>query len=137
MFLQGQLAVHGLAILLGRNEAGISNWGKTFLHHTVEGGNRHKFPHFRFDNTQSSSLFQWVRKMSQPARRSNSWERGGHLTRASEHGLSGECRVGAEPSPKTILGQKKGMRWMGGPTDGRTRTAGPSWVLGVRVRTVH
>ena len=26
--LSGQLAVHGLAILLGRNEAGISNRGK-------------------------------------------------------------------------------------------------------------
>ena len=35
MFRQGQLAVHGLAILLGRNEAGISNRGKKFLHHTV------------------------------------------------------------------------------------------------------
>ena len=35
MFRQGQLAVHGLAILLGRNEAGISNKGKTFLHHAV------------------------------------------------------------------------------------------------------
>ena len=35
MFRQGQLAVHGLAILLGRNEAGISNRGKFFLHHTV------------------------------------------------------------------------------------------------------
>ena len=30
MFRQGQLAVHGLAILLGRNEAGISNRGKIF-----------------------------------------------------------------------------------------------------------
>ena len=30
MFRQGQLAVHGLAILLGRNEAGISNRGKFF-----------------------------------------------------------------------------------------------------------
>ena len=37
MFRQGQLAVHGLAILLGRNEAGISNRGKTFLHHAVYG----------------------------------------------------------------------------------------------------
>ena len=27
----GQLAVHGLAILLGRNEAGISNRGKFFF----------------------------------------------------------------------------------------------------------
>ena len=36
MFRQGQLAVHGLAIFLGRNEAGISNRGKTFLHHAVE-----------------------------------------------------------------------------------------------------
>ena len=36
MFRQGQLAVHGLAILLGRNEAGISNWGKIFLHHAVD-----------------------------------------------------------------------------------------------------
>ena len=27
--------VHGLAILLGRNEAGISNRGKKFLHHAV------------------------------------------------------------------------------------------------------
>ena len=35
MFRQGQLAVHGLAILLGRNEAGISNRGKKFLHHAV------------------------------------------------------------------------------------------------------
>ena len=35
MFRQGQLAVHGLAILLGRNEAGISNRGKSFLHHAV------------------------------------------------------------------------------------------------------
>ena len=35
MFRQGQLAVHGLAILLGRNEAGISNRGKFFLHHPV------------------------------------------------------------------------------------------------------
>ena len=35
MFRQGQLAVHGLAILLGRNEAGISNRGRTFLHHAV------------------------------------------------------------------------------------------------------
>ena len=35
MFRQGQLAVHGLAILLGRNEAGISNRGKNFLHHAV------------------------------------------------------------------------------------------------------
>ena len=35
MFRQGQLAVHGLAILLGRNEAGISNRGKIFLHHAV------------------------------------------------------------------------------------------------------
>ena len=35
MFRQGQLAVHGLAILLGRNEAGISNRGKLFLHHAV------------------------------------------------------------------------------------------------------
>ena len=30
MFRQGQLAVHGLAILLGRNEAGISKLGKIF-----------------------------------------------------------------------------------------------------------
>ena len=29
------MAVHGLAILLGRNEAGISNRGKFFLHHAV------------------------------------------------------------------------------------------------------
>ena len=36
MFCQGQLAVHGLAILLGRNEAGISNRGKNFLHHAVQ-----------------------------------------------------------------------------------------------------
>ena len=36
MFRQGQLAVQGLAILLGRNEAGISNKGKNFLHHAVE-----------------------------------------------------------------------------------------------------
>ena len=36
MFRQGQLAVHGLAILLGRNEAGISNRGKIFLHHAVQ-----------------------------------------------------------------------------------------------------
>ena len=35
MLRQGQLAVHGLAILLGRNEAGISNRGKTFLLHAV------------------------------------------------------------------------------------------------------
>ena len=35
MFRQGQLAVHGLVILLGRNEAGISNMGKFFLHHAV------------------------------------------------------------------------------------------------------
>ena len=35
MFRQGQLAVHGLAILLGRNEAGISNRGNIFLHHAV------------------------------------------------------------------------------------------------------
>ena len=36
MFRPGQLAVHGLAILLGRNEAGISNRGKIFLHHAVQ-----------------------------------------------------------------------------------------------------
>ena len=35
MFRQGQLAVHGLASLLGRNEAGISNRGKFILHHAV------------------------------------------------------------------------------------------------------
>ena len=35
MFCQGQLAVQGLAILLGRNEAGISNMGEIFLHHAV------------------------------------------------------------------------------------------------------
>ena len=35
MFRQGQLAVHGLAILLGRNEAGISNRGQFFLHLSV------------------------------------------------------------------------------------------------------
>ena len=35
MFRQGQLAVQRLAILLGRNEAGISNRGKLFLHHAV------------------------------------------------------------------------------------------------------
>ena len=35
MFRQGQLAVHGLATLLGRNEAEISNRGKKFLHHAV------------------------------------------------------------------------------------------------------
>ena len=35
MFRQGQLAVHGLAILLGRNEAGISNRGNIFLHRAV------------------------------------------------------------------------------------------------------
>ena len=35
MFRQGQLAVHGLAILLGRNEAGISNRGKIFLPHCI------------------------------------------------------------------------------------------------------
>ena len=35
MFRRGQLAVHGLAILLGRIEAGISNRGKNFLHHAV------------------------------------------------------------------------------------------------------
>ena len=34
MLRQGQLAVHGLAILLGRNEAGI-NRGKFFLPHAV------------------------------------------------------------------------------------------------------
>ena len=38
MFRQGQLAVHGLAILLGRIEAGISNRGKFFLHRPVIGG---------------------------------------------------------------------------------------------------
>ena len=31
MFRQGQLAVHGLAVLLGRNEAGISNRGEIFF----------------------------------------------------------------------------------------------------------
>ena len=36
MFRQGQLAVHGLAILLGRNEAGISNRENIFLNHAVE-----------------------------------------------------------------------------------------------------
>ena len=35
MFRQGQLAVHGLAILFGRNEAGILNRGEMFLHHAV------------------------------------------------------------------------------------------------------
>ena len=35
MFRQGQLAVLWLAILLGRNEAGISNRGKIILHHAV------------------------------------------------------------------------------------------------------
>ena len=35
MFRQGQLASHGLAILLGINEAGISNRGKKFLHHVL------------------------------------------------------------------------------------------------------
>ena len=35
MFRQGQLAVHGLAILLGRNKAAISNRGKKILHHAV------------------------------------------------------------------------------------------------------
>ena len=35
MFRQGQLAVQGQAILLGRNEAGISNSRKFFLHHAV------------------------------------------------------------------------------------------------------
>ena len=35
IFDQGQLAVHGLPILLGRNEAGISNRGKIFLHYAV------------------------------------------------------------------------------------------------------
>ena len=30
------MAVHGLAILLGRNEAGISNRRKLFLHHAVD-----------------------------------------------------------------------------------------------------
>ena len=35
MFCWGQLAVHVLAILLGRNEVGISNRGKNFLHHAV------------------------------------------------------------------------------------------------------
>ena len=34
MFRQGRLAVHGLAILLGRIEAGMSN-GEIFLHHAV------------------------------------------------------------------------------------------------------
>ena len=33
--VQGQLAVHGLAVLPGRIEAGISNRGKFFLHHVV------------------------------------------------------------------------------------------------------
>ena len=42
MFRQGQLAVHGLAILLGRNEAGISNRGKKFLHHAVQSSKRLK-----------------------------------------------------------------------------------------------
>ena len=36
MFRQGQLAVQGLGILLGRNKAGISNRGKIFLHHAVQ-----------------------------------------------------------------------------------------------------
>ena len=36
MFRQGELAVHGLAISIGRNEAGISNRGKNFLHHAVK-----------------------------------------------------------------------------------------------------
>ena len=31
MFRQGQLAVHGLAILFGRNEAGISKRGENFF----------------------------------------------------------------------------------------------------------
>ena len=35
MFRQGQLAVHGLAISLGRNEVGTSNRGKKILHHAV------------------------------------------------------------------------------------------------------
>ena len=37
MFRPGQLAVHGLANLLGRIEAGISNRKKFFLHHAVLG----------------------------------------------------------------------------------------------------
>ena len=41
MFREGQLAVHGLAILLGRNEAEISNRGKIFctrLYSNLSGG---------------------------------------------------------------------------------------------------
>ena len=55
MFRQGQLAVQGLAILLGRIEAGISNKGKFFLHepvHITSGTdwNRVASPHHRPDN---------------------------------------------------------------------------------------
>ena len=46
MFRQGQLAVHGLAILLGRNEAGISNRGKNFLLHAVQPSDL-KIPYYR------------------------------------------------------------------------------------------
>ena len=42
-----------------------------------------------------------------------------HLTPASEHGLSGECRVGAEPSPKPIRGRTEEGDEMDGWTDGR------------------
>ena len=39
------MAVHGLAILLGRNEAGISNRGKFFLHHAVSGADESSHTH--------------------------------------------------------------------------------------------
>ena len=44
MFREGQLAVHGLAILLGRNEAVISNRGNFFLHRAVQGSAKRRAP---------------------------------------------------------------------------------------------
>ena len=56
MFHQGQLAVHGLAILLGRNEAGISIRGEKFLHHAVLETPHPLASHLTYTAAKSTSL---------------------------------------------------------------------------------
>ena len=61
------------------------------------------------------------------------------MTRASEHGLSGECRVGAEPSPSEAEARTEEADemdgWVDRRTDGRTneeKCRGTELGLGVR-----
>ena len=95
-----------------------------------QGEDRYQIPCFRFDSTQRSSLFQWLRKMPQPNLRIAQSLRGNvdcrsvaHLTRASEHGLSGERRRWGRAKSEADTRTEEGDE-MDGRTDGWTDADG-------------